>query len=130
MNQETPAARFVYKRYEEVEKEYSQLLDKALKQKPEEKILLFVYLHGNISFTKDIANELLHRFPDKIILIAREKTGEMKISLRSKHLNIKPILEKALQGIEGYGGGHEHACGTNIDGDDYRQFIHNFKAQL
>ena len=130
LNQETPAGRFIYKRYEKLNKEYEKELNKALKANKSGKILEYNYTHKKISFTKDIANELLHRFPKKIILIAREKSGEMKISLRSKYLNIKPILEKALQGVEGYGGGHENACGANISANDYKQFIENLKSQL
>lgn len=130
LNQETPAARFVYKRYQEVEKGYRQLLDKALKQKPEEKILLFVYLHGNISFTKDIANELLHRNPEKVVIIAREKGDEMKMSLRSRDVNLLPILNNALKEVEGYGGGHEHACGANVKKRDFKEFIESFRKLL
>lgn len=130
LNQETPAGRFIYKRYEKLNKEYEKELKKSLKTSKKEKLLEYHYTHKKISFTKDIANELLHKFPDKIILIAREKSGEMKISLRSKNINLKPILEKALQGIEGFGGGHENACGANINANDYKQFIENLKSQL
>jgi len=39
-------------------------------------------------------------------------------------------LEKALVGIDGYGGGHEHACGAAIKKHDFKKFIENIEAQL
>ncbi|MBW2996482.1 DHH family phosphoesterase [Candidatus Woesearchaeota archaeon] len=130
LNQETPAGTFLYKKYLQIYEEYKQLLDKALKQKPKNKILLFEYSHAKISLTKDLANELLHRFPDKIIIIAREKADEMKISLRSKKVILPGILEKALVGVEGFGGGHEHACGANIKKKDFERFVKAIEEQL
>ena len=60
-----------------------------------------------MSFTGDLSNELLSKFRDKVIIIAREKSGEMKASLRSpQSINIQPVIMKALEGLEGYGGGH------------------------
>ncbi len=40
------------------------------------------------------------------------------------------IIEKALVGISGYGGGHEHACGACVKVEDFNQFIDNFKKEL
>ncbi len=130
LDQETPAGKFLYKRYLKYHKEYKKLLDRALKEKSKNKIKLFKYSEANISFTKDIANELLHRFPDKIIIIAREKSGDMKMSLRSKKKILPPILEKALKDVEGYGGGHEHACGANVKKRDFEEFINNLEKEL
>ena len=130
LKQETPAGKFIYKKFEKVDKEYQALLKKALKQKSKDKLLIFHYLHGKISLTKDIANELLHRNPDKIIIIAREKSDEMKMSIRSKTKIIPPILKKALADVEGYGGGHEYACGANVKKRDFERFIESFKSQL
>lgn len=127
LNQTTPAGKYIYKRFDKINNEYQPLLNRAIEQKPKNKLLIFSYLHGKISFTKDIANELLHRNPDKITIIAREKAGEMKISIRSKTKKIPPILNKALVGIDGFGGGHEHACGANIKKSDFKRFIETFK---
>ena len=130
LNQETPAGKYVYKRYKAMNTEYENLLKQALKQKPDGKLLLFEYLHGNVSFTKDVANELLHRFPKEVTIIAREKSDEMKMSIRSKKIIIPPILQKALEGVEGHGGGHEHACGANVKKADFKRFIETFKSLL
>ncbi|MBD3248759.1 hypothetical protein GF336_01825 [Candidatus Woesearchaeota archaeon] len=130
LDQETPKGKYIYKNFEKIDKEYQNMLKKALKVKPRGKILLFEYQSGKMSFTKDIANELLHRNPDKLTIIAREKDGEMKMSIRSKNIIIPPILEKALKETEGYGGGHEHACGANVKKQDFERFLDIFKKNL
>ena len=130
LNQESPAGKFLYKKYSSLKNKYDTLLKKALEQKAKGKILLFRYPHDQFSFTKDLANELLHRSPDKIILIAREKGNEMKMSLRSKKEILPPLLEKALEGLEGYGGGHEHACGASVKINDFEQFVKQLEEQL
>jgi nanoRNase/pAp phosphatase (c-di-AMP/oligoRNAs hydrolase) len=130
INQTTSPGRYITKRADRIEKEYQSLLKDALKTKQQDSILLFYYLAGKISFTKDLSNELIYRFPKKIIIVAREKSDEVKISIRSPRIIIPPILEKALQGVEGYGGGHEHACGANVKKRDFKRFIENFKKNL
>lgn len=130
LKQETSAGRYLYKKYERNNDDYQILLKKALEQKSDDNLLVFEYLHGKISFTKDLANELLHRNPEKIIIIAREKSEEVKMSIRSKKKIIPPILEKALAGVEGYGGGHEHACGANVKRRDFERFLDNFKRLI
>jgi single-stranded DNA-specific DHH superfamily exonuclease len=130
INQTTSQGRYISKRASKIEEEYQSLLKNALKTKPKDKILLFYYLAGKTSFTKDLSNELIHRFPNKIVIVAREKADEVKISIRSGKIIIPPILEKALQGVEGFGGGHEHACGANIKKTDFKRFITNFKNQI
>ena len=131
INQTTSQGGYIAKRANKLEEEYQSLLKKALKTKPKDSILLFNYLAGKISFTKDISNELIHRFPDKIVIVAREKSDEMKMSIRSPtKIIIPPILEKALQGVEGFGGGHEHACGANVKKKDFKRFMESFKKQL
>jgi hypothetical protein len=55
----------------------------------------------------------------------------MKCSIRgSEKGNIPAALEKALVGIDGYGGGHEYACGACIKVDDFPRFIENMKKEL
>ena len=130
VNQETPAGRYLHRKYDKINKNYLVLLNKALKQKPENKLLIFHYLHDKISMTKDLANELLHKNPDKIIIIAREKADEIKMSLRSKTIKLPPIIKKALIGVEGFGGGHEYACGANVKKRDFDKFIATFKSHI
>jgi len=126
----TAQARFIIKKYESVVEDYNRLLNEAIKSNDKSKILLFKY-SNRMSFTGDLSNELLYRFPKKLIIIAREKDGEMKCSLRSSdHLSVSEILKKALIDIDGYGGGHEHACGACIKKEDFDKFVDNIRKEL
>ena len=82
------------------------------------------------SITSDLANELIYRYPDRVILIAREKNGDMKCSVRASKINLIPIIEKCLIGLNGYGGGHEHACGLNVKKDDFEEFLRRFREMI
>ena len=89
--------------------------------------LMFKYPDNKMSFTGELSNELLYKYPDKIIIIAREKNGEMRMSLRSSGVTISDKLEKALIGVSGYGGGHEYACGACVEKADFEQFVENLR---
>lgn len=131
LEQKTAAGNYIYKRYEKIKQEYDELLNDALKSADDKKLLIYIYPSKKMSFTGDLSNELLYRFPNKIILIGREKSGEVKCSLRSGNkIKLSNILEKALIGINGYGGGHEYACGTVIKSEDFNTFISNLKKLI
>jgi len=127
--QETAAGRFLYKRFEKIDQKYEEVLLEAKKKITRSKFAVFTYTSAQWSFTTNIANELAALYPQKIVIIARQKSGEMKCSLRAQ----EPILEsltKALQGIKGRGGGHPNACGAVIEEQDWKQFLQNFKREL
>jgi len=131
LEQKSAAGKYIYKKFLKINKEYLALLRRAEREKQMiNRMLVFSYTHGTMSFTSDLANEMLHRYPSKIILIAREKSGEMRMSLRSASVRIPMILKNALIGVEGYGGGHEYACGANVKKKDFRRFIENLDKQL
>ena len=130
--QETSQGKFIYSRFEKINNDYDKMLKKALKKvKDDDKFIVFTYPDTKMSFTGELSNELLYRYPEKIIIIAREKNGEMRMSLRSgKNTIISTILEKALLGIEGYGGGHEHACGACVKKEQFGMFVENLRKEL
>jgi hypothetical protein len=131
LKEETPAGKFIYKKYQSINKIYEQLLEEAIKlAKSQGQLVVYIYPDNKMSFTGDLSNELIYNFPDKIILVGRFKNGEMKCSLRSARLKLEPILKKALEGIDGYGGGHEMACGACIKKKDWERFIENFQKLL
>ena len=49
---------------------------------------------------------------------------------RAKNKAIPEALERALQGLEGYGGGHEYACGANINKEDFDEFVKRLREYL
>ena len=130
LNQETAKGKFIFQRYEKINKLYIDLLDSAVKTAGKEKLLVFTYSEDKMSFTGDLANELLYRFPDRIIMVGRKKDDDLRISLRSKNILLPPILEKSLVGLEGYGGGHEYACGANVKESHFKEFIERIKNNM
>ena len=130
LDQSTPKGKFVYKKYEKINKVYEDLKERVLKQKTDKKVKVFKYTEDKLSLTKDLSNELMYLFPDSIIVLGREKSGELRCSIRAMKMDLKPIVEKALMNVEGYGGGHEHACGCAVKAHDFDKFISNIEAQL
>lgn len=127
--QQSPPGKFLYKRFEKVNAKYEEVLAQARKNISKGKIVLFTYNSTQWSFTTNIANELSALYPKKVIIVAREKSGSMKCSIRAQY-PIAGALEKALVGIEGYGGGHPNACGAVIKEEDWPRFLENFKEEL
>ena len=132
LNQETDQGKFIYKRYTQVNEMYEPLLKEVLEtaENTKGKIILYKYNDDKTSFTSDLSNEAVYRFPDKAVIIAREKGDEMKCSLRAAKILLPERLQKALIGLEGYGGGHEHACGLNIKTRDFEEFLKRFEETL
>ena len=130
LNQTTEYGRFIYWRYEKLNKEYVKLLEKAEEAKTKDKIYLFLYPSTKTSFTTELANELIYKNPEKVVIIAREKDQRVMMSLRSRNIKLPPMIEKALVGLSGYGGGHDYACGASVKYDDFERFIKSFKEQL
>ncbi len=127
--QTSPKGKFLYKRFVKVNEKYEELLREAKKQATRSKIFTFYYTEQQWSFTANLANELSFFYPQKVIIIVRKKSGEMKCSLRARE-NISRPLEKALVGIEGYGGGHEQACGAVVKEHDWERFLENFRREI
>lgn len=120
LKQTTPEGKFIYKRFAHLNTYYEELLERA---KPSESELLVFTYTGKYSFTSELSNELLFRHPDKVIVVAREKDGSMRSSLRSSKYNIRDMLQSTFTKIDGKGGGHENACGASIPIDQWDEFL-------
>lgn len=132
LRQESARGKLIHKQFEDIDTLYKDMLDKAFtKINANEPLLVYTYVDDKLSLTKDLANELLYRYGNKVIVLGRERHGEIRCSLRSPAgVNLKPALEKALIGIEGYGGGHENACGAAVKKEDFPRFIENLRKEL
>ena len=134
LNGTTPRGKFIYKRFEKINREYESLLKDALENSIKYKnILLYTYSATSTSYTPILSNELQYKFPDKVILVARGKNDSFKISLRSYYkgnIILPKLINKALEGLNGYGGGHDHACGGNIHKDDFKTFVDRMEHLL
>ena len=127
LDKKSAQGKYVYKNYERVNKNYQELLKMALKTKADDKLFLFTYASSKISITADLANELIYKYPDKIVVVGRIKDDLVKLSLRSTKIKLPSIIEKSLENLDGYGGGHDYACGTTVSKYDLYKFIDNLK---
>ena len=126
----TSRGKFVFERAIKIKKYYDQLMKRVVETKEEDGFVIFRYQDEKYSFTPEIANILLYQHPHKIIVVAREKSGEYKMSIRSRDYNISKVIERALQGLSGFGGGHEHAVGAVVKVEDFDTLIDNFRKEL
>lgn len=127
-------SKLLLKRIEKIEKMYMKLLEKAVNENKNKKLVVFIYPSFKLSFTAELSNELMYKFPNKLIVVGREKDDEIRMSLRApktmKNISLPKAIEKALIGIEGYGGGHDYASGANVKKKDFNQFISVIKNEL
>ena len=121
--QQTPGGKFLWKHYSKIRKQYDSLLNDAKKSVTENNFIVFTYEDNKTSMTAEVSNELIHMHPDKVVIVGRHKDGEFRCSLRSAQKPIAPALEKVLQSVEGYGGGHQNACGCSIKEHDFGRFL-------
>ncbi len=129
LEQKTGQGRFLHKKYDRLKSKYDELMSQ-IKVSPEDKLVVFVYKSPDYSFSAEISNELIYRHPDKLILVVWEYNGEYKCSLRSTRIKLPPLIEKALDGVTGYGGGHDHAAGACVKINDFDRFVSNIRKQL
>ena len=120
----------MFSKYEKINAEYQVVYEKAKESVTEDRFLIYVH-KGTQSFSGEISNELLHFHPDKIIITGRERDGEVRMSIRGSGKNlILPALKAALKGVDGYGGGHEYACGAAVKKKDFDKFVEQFKNRF
>jgi single-stranded DNA-specific DHH superfamily exonuclease len=126
-------SKLILSRVEKIEKEYQKLLERAVNDNKGEEIIVFIYTAFKWSFTAELSNELMYKFPGKFILVGREKDDEVRMSLRApenKTVKLPEVIQKALIGIEGYGGGHDKAAGANVKKKDFKQFTDIIKNEI
>ncbi|MBN2459851.1 DHH family phosphoesterase [Candidatus Woesearchaeota archaeon] len=129
LEQATAQGRFIYRKYAKLKSKYDKLLS-MVEVKPDDKLLLFMYNSPDYSFSSELSNELLYKHPGKVIMVVWEYNGEYKVSMRSTKVNLPNLIGKALEGIRGYGGGHDHAAGANVKMADFDTFVENIRKQL
>jgi single-stranded DNA-specific DHH superfamily exonuclease len=93
------------------------------------KYLIHVYHTTTTSVTTELANELYHKYPKKLIIVARKTTHQHKCSIRY-HKPIKQAVIQAVAGLDGYGGGHDNACGACVSNEQFDEFVQRIKNQL
>jgi len=127
----TPRAKFIHREIYKQNKEYEALLNKIKIQKPTKDKLFLVYLPPTKnSYTAIVSNYMIYKHPDKVIMMIRQTEDRMIMSLRSTKTKIPEILANSLNGLDGFGGGHDFACGAGIAKDQFPEFLERFQAHI
>lgn len=122
---------FLQRRVARINQEYQQLLCVSERSVSEDPLIVFEYDQQTTSLTAHLSNQLLHKYPHKVIVVARRKDDEYRCSLRcSPPLDIRDILEQLIGEVQGYGGGHQQACGACIKQDDFHHFIDQLRHKV
>ena len=115
-----PKNRIMHERFDEIDKRYKKLIEKAKTNVTGAKILFFQY-SGDLSVSADLSNQLSYLFPEKMIVVMRVLNATTSISVRGE--NIRKKVLKAIEGLEdATGGGHENAVGAKIKTEDLEKF--------
>lgn len=128
LEQSTPKGKFLYKKFLKINEKYESL--KKSVEVTEDPIILFKYSDNSLAISSMLSNELLFENPNKIIMVVREKANELVLSIRSTSINLIPLLNKSLEGINGYGGGHDNACGACVKQEHFNSFMSAFRSNL
>ncbi|MFH1365255.1 MAG: DHHA1 domain-containing protein [archaeon] len=111
----------MHERFEELEKKYRNLFNKALLEKDLEEDVLFFKYGGETSISSDLSNELVYLFPEKFVIVMYEKDDKLTMAIRGE--NVRDVAMKVIPLIEGAtGGGHENAVGVRINAKDLEEF--------
>lgn len=130
LKRENKGIAHIFKQYDKYNETYQELLQESFECVTDDNLIVFVY-SGSQSFTGEISNELLYKYPEKINVVARNSNGTYKCSFRSSpDKSMYTILQNALKGIEGRGGGHDQACGGTISEEDWDQFLNNLRDEI
>jgi single-stranded DNA-specific DHH superfamily exonuclease len=110
----------MHERFEELNKKYKSLLDKALLEKNTEEIIFFKY-GGDMSISSDLSNELAYIFPEKKVIVIYENNGKSTMAIRGK--GVRSIALEVISHLESAtGGGHDNAVGVKINTSDLENF--------
>jgi single-stranded DNA-specific DHH superfamily exonuclease len=130
LEHKTPQTEFLFHKYNRVNQHYEQLLKDAIAHAGDDRFLVYRYTDDKMSFSSDLANEMIYRYPDRIVIMGREKSGEVKCSMRTNDVILPPLIMKAMNGCQGYGGGHEHASGAVVKAEDFPRFMENLRNEV
>ncbi len=111
--EENSKTKQIFKRYNEINGKYQQLMEKA--RALADKNMIYFQYGGSLSLSANLSNQLIYEFPDKIVVVVFISGDVANISIRGKG-NVRKLTLEAIEEIPGAtGGGHENATGAKIN---------------
>ncbi len=131
LQQKTSAGTFIIRRSKNLLDEYKKIVYDAIKSVDDSKVLVYTYSNSQTSVTSYLSNELLYRFPEKVIVVGRCNNEAYRCSLRSSpSCDLRAIINSFIDEIDGQAGGHAQALGANIASHDFIHFIEELKKRV
>lgn len=127
LDKSSSEGKYVFDRFEKGNLIYTELFNKAMKGNEDKDFLVFTYPDNGFAVSSELSTELQYRNKGKYVIVGRVKEDSVSLSIRCNNRPVRDILLKALEGLNGYGGGHLHACGAGIPKDNFVTFIKRFK---
>ena len=129
LDKKSDAGDELVRKHEKIQKDFDKLVKEATKN-VKGNIIKFMYADNKYSFSSELSNYLSHKFPNKVILVCRDKGDKITCSIRSKKKSLPEIVNESVEGLDGYGGGHQHACGACISKEDFDEFYRRFEEKV
>ena len=127
LNATSTHAKHVQKHVKPILKEYHKQLEQASQGESKQGVYTYVFEDIQTSLVTNVANELNTKIEEDILIIGRDDGTRINFSMRSTHTPLNKMLEEALAHVEGYGGGHENACGGSIRKDHWQEFLRHIQ---
>ena len=113
--EENAQTKIFLNRFKHINEKYQKLIKKS-EESIQGGVLFFTY-SGDLSISQYAANELLYKYPHKVIVVVYTRGDVSNISLRWEN-DIRTATINSVKDIEGAsGGGHEHATGARVPAD-------------
>ncbi len=128
LHQESSKGSFIYKKFKKINDEFESLKNSV--NVTDDDFLIFTYTDSKFSVTADLANELLYEHPNKIILVGRFNKERVMMSLRSTDKKLVDVVSSNAERLNGYGGGHDNACGASVPKDYFESFVSSLREEL
>ena len=110
-------------------KNFKKKLDKEIKNNEEKLIFLKNLVLCEVEseaplFLSFFSNYLMDKYEDYVIVVYKEKEGEVVGSIRSKKRDLLSNMKEAFKNFEGISfGGHERAIGFRVRRTLFKEFI-------
>lgn len=127
--EDSPFNYTMHKRFQQIDSKYQRLIKKAIKIAGNSDKVLFFQYSGDLSISADLSNELVYRFPKKVIVVLYISGIKANISIRGKGIRSK-LIEVIKDLKDATGGGHEDAVGAQIRFDDIKLFRERFEKLI
>ncbi len=122
----------IFENYSQLLDEYNLILKDAKKVKPKNNLYFFTY-DSDMSFTKTLAEEIRYIYKSvPVVAICFKKADKpyYHCSFRGVNYVVNSLVERALNGLDGMGGGHPYAAGARVHENDFLKFKKRIFKQL